>query len=166
MSALFEGDFVGKPVKAEFGPDSKNRLKVRVMMEIAEGPRAGTQVPYEGNFKPEAIAWTKRDLLALGWQGKTTATLVEDIMRNPKVVPFQTRIAETTYEDTGKVRQWTSVRSIGYAAPPLKQAEPDHIRDADAWFAEVGDHQSQSQPTRGNSDGNHPNAPGAGRVPF
>lgn len=155
MSNLFEGDFVGKAVKVEFGPDKNGKLKLRVTMEITEGPRAGTQVPYEGSFGKEYIGYTKRDLMALGWKGKTSGTIVSDVMADPKAVPFQTRIAEKRYEDTGKVSQWTSVRSIGFAAPPLGQADQQHIKDVDSWFNDAGDQPQQ-----------HPNAPGNGRAPF
>lgn len=159
MSNLFEGDFRGKAVKAEFGPDKNGKLKLRIVLEITEGPRTGTQVPYEGSFGKEYIGYTKRDLIALGWQGKTSGTIVSDVLADPKVVPFQTRIAEKRYEDTGKVSQWTSVRSIGFEAPPLKPAEAHHIKDVDSWFNEASDSPQQSQ---------HPNAPGngTGRTPF
>lgn len=161
MSNLFEGDFIGKAVKAEFGSDARNgKPKVRVTMEITEGPRAGTQVPYEGNFKQESIAYTKRDLVALGWQGKTMATFVSDVMGAARIVPFQVRTATYENPDTGKVRQWNSVGNIGYAAPPLKAADPTLTRDVDGWFNEV------DGPSTGNG-GRHPNAPGNDEpVPF
>lgn len=157
---LFEGDFRGKAVKAEFGTDAKNgKPAVRVTMEIGEGPRSGIQVPYNGNFKTESIRYTKRDLMALGWQGKTIGTLVDDVMKAAKVVPFKVRIATYTNPETGKTSEWISVGSIGYEAPPL--AAPTHqlTANVDSWFAEV------DEAPAGN--GRHPNAPGPDSdIPF
>lgn len=126
-----------------------------MMMEITTGARTGTQVPYEANFKPESIKYTKRDLMALGWQGRTIATLADDIMRAALSVPFQVRIATYENPDTGKTRQWNSVGSIGNAAPPLSAATEQTTRNVDSWFAEVEDGGSSSS-----GGGRHPNAPG------
>lgn len=156
MSALFEGDFNARCVKAEFGTNQKsNKPSVRATMEIIDGPRAGTQVPYEGNFKQESIAYTKRDLMALGWQGKTMASFVSDVTTNAKIVPIRVRIASYQDPETGKTKQWISVGSIGYSAPPLAAPTEDLTRNVDSWFAEVED-----APQRSQTRGGHPNAPG------
>lgn len=159
MSNLFEGDFRGKAVKAEFGTDAKSgKPAVRVTMEITEGERAGTQVNYNGNFKQESIRYTKRDLMALGWQGKSIGTFVDDVMKAAKVVPFKTRIARYENPETGKVSEWTSVGSIGYEAPPLAAPTKQITANVDSWFAEADD----------DGNGSHPNASGRDndRIPF
>lgn len=172
VSRLFEGDFTGKAVKVEFGEGKGGKPAIRVMMEIGSGSRSGTQVPYEANFKPESIKYTKRDLMALGWKGQSVSTLVADVMAAGLTVPFNVRIATYENPETGKTRQWNSVGSIGNAAPPLSAASADTTRNVDSWFAEVDD-----QPSRGGGGGgdyggysrndSHPNAPGADSdVPF
>ena len=142
MSNLFEGDFRGKAVKAEFGTDKGGKPSVRVTIEITEGERAGTQVNYSGSFKPESIRYTKRDLIALGWKGKSMSTFVQDVMSDVKTVPFKTRIARYENRETGKVSEWTSVGSIGYEAPPLAAATNQITKNVDQWFAEADDAQS------------------------
>ena len=138
MSNLFEGDFHGKAIKAEYGTDKGGKPQVRVMLEITtEGERKGTRVPYSGNFKAESIKYTKRDLLALGWAGKTISTFVADVMVAPKVVPFQVRIADWTDPETGKRKQWLTAGSIGYEVPPLNAATNDMTKNVDSWFAEL-----------------------------
>lgn len=159
MSNLFEGDFRGKAVKAEYGTDTKSgKPAVRVTMEIGEGPKAGIQVPYNGNFKAESIRYTKRDLMALGWQGKTIGTFVDDVMKAAKVVPFKVRIARYDNPETGKVSEWISVGSIGYEAPPLAAATNQLTANVDSWFNEADEAPS--------GNGKHPNAPGAEDAPF
>lgn len=173
-NAFFEGDFVGRPVKVEFGTNPKNgRPTARITMEITEGDKRGRQVPYEANFKQEAIGYTKRDLMAAGWQGKTMATFVDDVTKagqSEKPIPFSVRIATFENPETGKVRQWLSVGSIGNYVPPIVAATKDDVRDVDQWFAEVPDAPpappapQQQQPAQQSGraqgwHGDHPNAP-------
>lgn len=148
LPRLFEGEFTGRCIKAEYGTGKNDKPSARALMEITEGPRKGTQVPYEANFKAESIKYTKRDLMALGWSGRTIATYVEDVTKANKTVTFQVRIAEYTNPETGKFRQWLSVGSIGNAAPPLSAPTQTTTRSVDSWFAEV-------------DDSGHPNAPGS-----
>jgi hypothetical protein len=167
LPRLFEGDFTGKAIKVEYGEGKGGKPSIRVTMEIGEGPRRGTQVQYEANMKAESIKYTKRDLMALGWQGKSVATLVDDITKAALVVPFSTRIATYENPETGKTRQWNSVGSIGNAAPPLSAPTQDTTRNVDNWFAEVDDvpgNGGGAGQSRGY--GGHPNAPGSDENPF
>jgi hypothetical protein len=161
LPRFFEGDFTGKAAKVEYGEGKNGKPTIRVTMEIVEGPRRGTQVPYDANLKQESIKYTKRDLMALGWKGQSVATLPADVMAAGLTVPFQVRIAEYTNPETGKTRTWNSVGSIGNAAPPLSAATQDTTRNVDSWFAEV-DEQPQQR-----GYGGHPNAPDADSdIPF
>lgn len=151
LSRLFSGDFIGKIVKREYGTvGNANKPSARIMFEIVDGPRAGTQVPYDANFKtPQAIKYTKRDLMAAGWQGRTMATFTTDI-KIGTVVPINVRIA--SFDE----REWNSVGSIGNVAPVITPATDDVTRNVDSWFAEVDDGSSA-----------HPNAPGSNDgIPF
>lgn len=154
LSRLFEGDFMGRIIRAEYGTSGRdNKPAARIVFEIAEGPRTGTQVTYQANFKQESIKYTKRDLLAAGWKGKTMASFVDDITaRVGTTVPINVRIASYQNRDTGKTQEWNSVGSIGNTAPPLAAPTADLTRNVDSWFAEVDD---------GNGNGSHPNAPGS-----
>jgi hypothetical protein len=144
LPRLFEGDFSGKIVRGEYGTGNNGKPSARVVLEIADGPRVGTQVTYEANFKAESIKYTKRDLIAAGWQGKTMATFVDDIARRAgTVVPFNVRIASYTNPETGKLREWNSVGSIGNVAPPLSAPTSAMTQNVDSWFAEVEEPQAQ-----------------------
>ena len=153
ISRLFEGEFTGRAVKVEFGEGKNGKPTIRVTMEITSGQRTGTQVQYSANFKTESIKYTKRDLMALGWSGRSVSTLADDVMAAALTVPFSVRIATYDNPETGKTSQWNSVGSIGNAAPPLSPASQDTTRNVDSWFAEVDDVAP--------STGRHPNAPGA-----
>jgi hypothetical protein len=156
MSRFFEGDFVGKAVKVEYGEGKNGKPAIRVMMEILEGPRRGIQVPYDANFKQESIKYTMRDLMALGWKGKTVASLVDDVIGAALIVPFSVRIATYDNQETGKTRQWNSVGSIGNFAPLLAAPTTTTTRNVDSWFSESDE-----------SSNGHPNAPGVrGDIPF
>lgn len=141
--SLFEGDFHGKTIRADYGTDKSGKPQLRVTLEITtEGERKGTQVQYSGSFKQESIKYTKRDMLALGWSGQSVATFVDDVLgaaAEGKTVPFQVRIAEWTDPKTGKLKRWLAAGSIGYEAPPLNAPTDDMNRRVDQWFAEDDD---------------------------
>jgi hypothetical protein len=140
MAALFEGDFHGRAIKAEYGTKKNGTPQCRVVLEItSKGEGKGCHVQWAGNFKSESIKYTKRDMVALGWQGKTVGTFVDDVMADPKEVPFQVRIAEWTDPATGKLKRWLSAGSIGYEPMPLNAPTSDTTRSVDSWFAEAGD---------------------------
>lgn len=135
-SNLFEGEFQAKAVKPEFGSDNRGRPKIRVEMEIVDGDRKGARVPYDGKLDADAIKYTKRDMIALGWAGKDVRTFVDDVLKAGKVVPITTRIARFDPQDGRPVREWTSVGRIG-GAPPLAPIASDKIGDVNQWFAEA-----------------------------
>lgn len=162
LPRFFEGDFTGKAVKVEYGEGKGGKPTIRVTMTISEGQRAGTQVPYDANMKSESIKYTKRDLMALGWQGRSVSTLADDVIKAGLTVPFQVRVATYDNPETGKTRQWLSVGAIGNAAPPLSAATEQTTKNVDSWFAEVDEGGGNRQ-----SYGGHPNAPGADSdIPF
>lgn len=134
MSALFAGECIGKATKIEFGADSQGRPRVRWEMEVVDGPHAGKHAQYSGKLDPENIKWTKRDMIAIGWQGKSVKTFVEDATKAAaagKRVPFTAEIAEFNGST------WTSAKMNG--ALPLAALPSDKVADVDRWFAEAGD---------------------------
>lgn len=153
LPRLFDGDFVGKIIGAEYGTGTNGKPSARVILEIAEGPRSGTRVTYEANFKKESIKYTKRNLMAAGWQGKSMDTLASDVgERGGYTVPFRIRIAEYLVPGTGKLRQWNSVDSIGDFVPALSTATMEMTKDVDSWFAAVDDDAAIGNGRRGNDD--------------
>lgn len=151
MSNLFEGDFQAKAVKPEFGADSQGRPKVRVEMEIVEGERKGTRVPYDGKLDEKNIRYTKRHMLALGWQGKDIRSFVDDVIKAGLVVPIRTRVATYDRKDGKPPSQWTSVQMIGTPVKPLAQLDGQKVNDVNDWFA-TADATGAGQSTEDNSD--------------
>jgi hypothetical protein len=128
-----EGTYQGQVSSYEFGVDNKGASVVRISMKITEGPFAGQTAQFKNGFGEKAIRYTKRALVALGWQGKDIATAKDDIESAKKTVPVQIVIAE--YEG----RQWSSVRSIGAFGEPLKQPDRGTLSDVNQWLSDVGD---------------------------
>jgi hypothetical protein len=128
-----EGNYQGQPTSYEFGTDNKGAPTVRITMKVVEGPHAGQTAQFKNGFGEKAVKFTKRALVALGWQGKDIKTAEADIMTSPKTVPMQVVIAEW------EGRQWSSVRSIGAFGEPLKPADAATTKDVNQWLEEVGD---------------------------
>jgi hypothetical protein len=134
MSALFAGDCIGKAVNVEFGEDNQGRPRVRWEMEVLEGPHTGKRAKYSGKLDPENIKWTKRDMIAIGWVGKSVKTFVADAMAASQAgrkVPFTAEIAE----HNGST--WTSAKMNG--ALPLGKVADSKVAEVDRWFAEAGE---------------------------
>ena len=132
-----EGEFLAKAVKPELGADKNNKPKVRIEFEIVEGPHAGKRVPYDGKLDPKNIKYTKRNMVAVGWQGKTAGTFVDDVLKAAVVVPITVKIVTWTNPE-GRTSTWSAVDRIGgSAAPPLAALDREKLRDVDSWFAEV-----------------------------
>lgn len=133
----FAGQFFGKPVDPQLGM-SKGKYKVRVEFEIVdEGPHKGKRARYDGKLDEENIKFTKRDMVSMGWQGKSASTFVEDVKRANKTMPITVEQASYTYPDTGKTSTWAAVRLSG--GQPLAKLESEQLRNLDRWFAEAGE---------------------------
>lgn len=141
MSNLIKGSFQGKPAKYEFGLGKKGP-EVRIDFIIVGGEHANTKVPYNGNFGAKGVKYTKRALLALGWQGKDINTAEADIMTSPKTVPIEIEIARWEKDD-GTVKEWSTVRSVGNFGEPLKPADNSTLKDVNQWLSEVADEKPQ-----------------------
>lgn len=137
MAILFEGDVKGKAVDVEVGADKNGKPRVRWNMLVTEGPHSGKKASYSGKLDPENIKWTKRDMIAIGWQGRDVRTFVADVAAADRTLPFVAEIA--SFERDGKVSQWTSARSIGFAAAPLSPLAKDKVADVNSWFADAGE---------------------------
>jgi hypothetical protein len=150
MGQLFEGQFnQGRITNAEIGPNKSGKAAVRWnVVVVDDGPHKGFTANYSGKLDPENIKWTKRDMIAIGWQGKDVRTFVDDVKKANRLVPFAAEIARFKRDD-GSVSEWTSAKMSG-GATPLGTFSNDQAADANRWFAEAPDIEPRSQ---------HPNAP-------
>lgn len=143
MAILFEGDCKGKGVDVEVGGDRNSKPVVRWNMLVTKGPHEGKKASYKGKLDPENIKYTKRDMIALGWKPRDgkykIETFVDDVKAADLEVPFMAEIASWEDPDTGKLKQWTSARSIGFAAAPLAPLDKEKAADVNSWFDEVPD---------------------------
>lgn len=140
MAALIAGDFQGKAVKAEIGANPKSgKPEVRIDMQVTEGEHKGKIFNYNGKLDDKSIKYTKRDMVAVGWKGKdAVGTFASDVKAADKTVGFTVEIA-TWNKDDGTVKQWSTVRSIGYTPPPLTKLDADKARDVNGWFDDAGE---------------------------
>lgn len=161
-----EAEYIGRAVDPEYGKNPKSgKREVRLFMEIIDGPLAGRRVKWTANMKDaKTIAYSKRDMVAAGWQGKDIGTFVADVKAATTAgrrLPFTTRLASNGVKDDGSPNEWWTVGSIGTGATPLASTTADDDRDVNAWFAEAGDvQQRHEQTSRGGGSDRHPNAPG------
>jgi hypothetical protein len=155
--SLFEGTgLLAKCVNAEIG-NRKGKTKVRMEWEIVEGPHTGKRASYDGKLDADNIKFTKRDMVAAGWQGKTSATFVDDVTKAAKPITIDVEIATHVYEDSGKRSEWSAVRRIGRSAEPLEALDAQQLAKVDSWFAEAGQVERQAPPANG--AGNSASAP-------
>ncbi len=157
---LFSGHFEARAFKAEIGKVRDKPVTVRIEMEIvSEGEQKGRKLKYEGKLSTDRIKFTKQHMMAVGWQGKTSKTFADDVMKAALVVPVEVRIAE--YEG----RQWPSIDRIGSYSAPLEALTADKFAEVDSWFAEVPD---AGQPANdGGGSGGGGGLPGDdGDIPF
>lgn len=138
-SNLFEGEFSAKAIEARLGA-YKGRRKVIVEFEICDGDRKGQRVSYDGKLDPESIKWTKRDMIALGWQGKDVRTFRDDVLAANKLMSITCEIARYVRHD-GSERQWTTVRRIGGGGggSPLEPLTDDQATELNRWFADASE---------------------------
>ena len=109
----------------------KGALRVRGDIVIVGGEFDGLTASYSGKLDEKSIRWTKRDLMALGWQGKTLRSLDGDLARANTIADVEIELAH--YND----RQWWSVRSIGYVPASKEEVTSDDIDKMDGWFGEA-----------------------------
>lgn len=152
MANLIDGnEYIGIPCNPEYGPNPDNgRPEAKLWMEIVEGDMKGAKVPYKANFKDEkSIKYSKRDMKAAGWQGKTIATFVADISaasQAGKRVQFTARLASNGVKKDGSPNTWWTVGSIGHTSVPLGKPTEDMNRQVDSWFDSSDDDHGNSEP--------------------
>lgn len=130
--SLFEGNCNGVVRNAELGPDGQGCMRVRWDMEVVDGEHRGKIAKYSGKLDPDKIKWTRRDMMAIGWQGVASKTFIDDVKKaGDRVISFTAEIAEFNG------RQWTSAKMNGGA--PLGALTDEKANEVDRWFAEAGD---------------------------
>lgn len=137
MAQLFEGTFKqGRVVDAEIGKSGKKSVRWGLVV-VDDGAHQGKIARYSGKLDAESIKFTKRDMMAIGWQGKDVRTFVDDVAKANKLVPFSAEIA-TFKRDDGSIAEWTAAR-MGGVGKPLQQFDSDETRQVNQMFAEAGD---------------------------
>lgn len=140
---LFEGTFQqGRVIDADIGKSGKMRVRWSLVV-IDDGPHKGKVANYSGKLDPENIKFTKRDMVAIGWQGKDVRTFVDDVKKANRLVPFTAEIASFKRDD-GSVSEWTAAR-MGSVAKPLEALDGDEVRKVNQWFAEAGEIETQKK---------------------
>lgn len=136
MAQLFEGTFQqGKAINAEIGKSGKKVVRWE-MVVVDDGPHKGKAARYSGKLDPDNIKFTKRDMIAIGWQGKDVRTFIDDVTKANKLVPFSAEIATFKRED-GSIAEWTAAR-MGSGGKPLQAFDSDETRQVNQLFAEAG----------------------------
>lgn len=135
MSNLFAGTFQAVAVNPQIG-EYKGKRKTTIEFEIADGDRKGQRVSYDGKLDSDNIRWTKRAMMAVGWQGKDVSTFRSDVLAAKRVVTITTRVAEYTRND-GTVSQWTAVDKVGDGVIELAPLDADKQRELNRYFADV-----------------------------
>jgi hypothetical protein len=144
MSNLFEGEgFIGRVRDAQVGKYN-GKIRVSANFEIVDGPYKGRRIQYDGKTDPENLFYTKRDMVAMGWKGKSQSTFAKDVEDAGLTLEFSVRIASFNG------RQWLSVGRIG-AALQLQPLDRDEASELDRYFSEVPD----QQPGRGGDEPPH-----------
>ena len=134
---LFEGTFQqGRIVDAEIGKSGKKVVRWGIVV-VDDGPHKGKVARYSGKLDPENIKFTKRDMIAIGWQGKDVRTFVDDVKKANLLVPFTAEIASFKRDD-GSIAEWTAARLSG-AGKPLTPFDADETRQVNEWFAQADD---------------------------
>lgn len=130
--ALFEGKgLIGRAINVEIGADSQGRRRARWTMEVTQGEHKGSIAAYSGKLDPDNIKYTKRDMMAIGWNGVKSATFVSDVESKKLEVPFDAEIVEFNGST------WVAAKFGG--AAPLAQLDKDAEREVDRLFDQAGD---------------------------
>lgn len=149
-----EAFYEGVPINPTYHVVNGNMPYVCVVMKIIEGPLAGREFKFERNkWDTKGNVFAFRNMRALGWQGKTVATFVDDVrafMATGKTVQFQARLAEF-----GKATWWTADK-IGQGTTTLiKQGTPataETTAFVDDMIAEADEADAAYRSSRANSD--------------
>jgi hypothetical protein len=149
MSALIQGNFVGKAVSVALAKNKKAQTELKIEMEISGGEHSGQRLTFSGLFTDKALKYTKQAMHALGWDGKAlptdpkeaTAHLSKMFLGAARVAPIEVTIARWTNPDTGELREWSTIRNIGTYQAPIVPPEKSDLVDINRWLAESGDDQ-------------------------
>lgn len=107
----------------------------KVEFEILEGPDVGQRITYNGLVTQKSGPYVTKDLLAVGWKGKTLKTLAADVDATHVTVGIEIQHKQTKDGN----RTFPVVRSIGRAPKEVVPASTDDITNADMMLGAPGD---------------------------
>lgn len=104
---------------------AKNYKGVRsvfIKVKCPEQPADNCTIVYDGPLEGERLKFTKRDLIAFGWSGQTSATLRDDILNAAKRVPFRVEhVQMKNLTKNGDIQYFAAMRDIGRREVPEHQ---------------------------------------------
>lgn len=116
---LAVGNYIGIPEAVSIAKNYKDERAVFVKVRIVDGESEGQTMVYDGALEGDRIKFTKRDLVAFGWKGQSSATVHDDILGAAKRVPFRVEHMKYTKPDkNGNDRFFAVMRDIGRAEMP------------------------------------------------
>lgn len=146
MSEPAEGIWKCNVLGGEAAADDKDVMRVRINVEIAEGPDKGRKVTYEDQINNKSAKYIAQSAKAVGWRGGR----LEDTFRGDVDAWIKSTGGVSTVEikhleiksgkNAGKI--WGKPNSIGRGPKPLKAPSRASADDADeamrAALAEAG----------------------------
>jgi hypothetical protein len=132
---LAEGIWPCTILSGTSGEDDRKMLIARINVLFDDGPNKGRTGTYEDKIDARSALYVSRSCKAVGWNGKSIATLAADI---------DAWIKKTGGKSTAEVKHipikngkrageiWDKINSIGRGPRPLNGAGADTLSDADA----------------------------------
>lgn len=161
MAIKADGTWECDVLTASVGENEKRMPIVRVNVRLTGGPDAGKLDTYDKRIDGgKGTPYVARSLKAIGWQGRTLATLAEDV---------KAWVARTGGKTTCEIKHWevkngaragelyASIDSLGSGRAPLGDMSRDTMRDADEALARaMGDMSTASAGNGEPYDAPHP----------
>ncbi len=128
------GNYIGIPEAFSIAKNYKDERAVFVKVRLVDSDTDEQTMVYDGPLEGDNLKFTKRDLIAFGWHGKSSATMENDIVGGAKRVPF--RVEHIKYrkpDKQGNDRYFAVMKDIG------KAEMPEHMVMSDAQRASLDD---------------------------
>lgn len=107
--------------------NEKGFVVAKVNFEILDGPDSGQRITYNGQITPKSAPYVSKDLVAVGWKGKSLSTLAADI----EAARAEPSIEIQHKQTKDGARTFAVVRSIGRAPRVATPASRDDLVNAD-----------------------------------
>lgn len=155
---LEEGTWPCIVLGAEAG-EVDGKIKARVNVKITEGPSAGRTCTYEDEVNARSSIYIARSLKAVGWQGKSLATVKDDCAKwiasgDARSTVEIKHIEIKNGKRAGQI--WDKPNSIGRGPKPMKPATGETFNDAEEAMRRAIAEDGSAPQTEGDIDGDIP----------